>query len=88
MQAHASVDPGAPPPMEMQRFASIVGLGKISRKPYSDPRPEYAGRRPRYKWYLRGNDCRRAIELLWPDLGPRQRARALEKLAQVDGRLE
>ena len=85
MQASKSVDPGEPPPPELQRFADVVGLGKLSQRTYGDRRAEFSDRRRRFKWYLRGDACREVVNLLWTEISPRQQARAQAAFDQVSG---
>lgn len=63
----------------VRRFASAVGVGRVSG-PY-----QYTGnRKPYWRWQASGFERTQAvIAMLWPGLGARRRARAVEVLASL-----
>jgi hypothetical protein len=59
----------------VERFAAIIGAGSMSLKP---PAPD---RKPALKWELHGFEALQALmAYLWPWLGQRRRAKAIEVL--------
>jgi hypothetical protein len=62
----------------VERFRDVVGVGAI----YTERRP--APRQDLYRWVTnRRSDCLRVVSELWPHLGDRRRARALEVLPEL-----
>ena len=64
----------------VERFAAIVGFGTV-RLRANQKEAKYGPRKPVWEWYTQRRDMtRQLIEMFWPYLGERRRAKAQEVL--------
>ena len=65
----------------LEKFVSVIGFGKVNG-PYIYTSKTIPMRKPSWYWAIRGYDRFQAVvDMLWPWLGKRRRAKAKEVLA-------